>query len=140
MSQSVLALLPHDQAVIAALQTIGKPVGFAAAPPGALSGVQNKSGPDYYLIYPLNTTRDGSLADPFTQGDLSYQVTCVGRSAAGVRYLVDRAEEALRTVTVAGRSIIQFVPEDGGQVRVDFDVDPPVFLATPRYRFRSVPA
>lgn len=140
MSQSTLALLPHDQAIITALQTIGKPIGFAAAPAGALKGVQQKTGPDYGILYPLNTTRDGSLSDPFTQGDLGYQVTWVGRSAAGVRWLTDRGEEALRAVTVAGRSIIQFVPEDGGQVRVDFDVDPPVFIATPRYRFRSVPS
>jgi hypothetical protein len=136
---STVDLLPHDLAVIAALETIGKPVGFAEAPPGALEGVRTRTGPDYYCVYPLNTARDGSLGDPFTQADLIYQVTCVGRLAAGVRWLVDQLEPALHTVTVAGRQIIGVRPSDDAGVRTDFDTTPPVFTATPRYTLVSVP-
>ena len=139
MSQSTVALLPHDLAVKTALETIGKPVGYGAAPAGALAGVQSKTGPDYLIVYPLNTTRDGSLSDGYTQADLVYQITCVGRLPAAVRDLADEAEAALLTVAVTGRAVIQVVPEDGGQVRPDFDVDPPVFIATPRFRIRTVP-
>lgn len=140
MSQSTVALLPHDKAVIAAVATIGKPVGFAAAPAGALAGVQNKTGPDYAIVYPLTAGRDGSLGDPYTDADLVYQITCVGRLADGVRWLVDQIEPALLSVAITGRSVIQITPEDGGQVRPDFDVDPPVFIATPRFRLSTVPA
>lgn len=139
MTQSTVAVLPHDLAVKARLETIGKPVGFAAAPAGALEGVQKRTGPDYMILYPMNVDRDGSLGDPYTQADLLYQVTCVGQLAAGARYLVDRIEPALLALTITGRTVIQIVPEDGGQVRPDFDVDPPVFIATPRYRIRTVP-
>lgn len=132
-------LLPHDLAVITALETIGKPVGFAEAPAGALDGVRLRTGPDYYIAWPLNTVRDGSLADPYMDADLVYQITCVGRLAAGVRWLVDQIEPALLTVTVTGRAVTQVIPEDGGAVRQDFDVDPAVFIATPRVRISTVP-
>lgn len=140
MTQSTVALLPHDLAVIDALEAIGKPVGFADAPPGALEGVRTRTGPDYLILYPIDTNRDGSLGDPYTHAELVYQVTCVGRVAAGVRWLVDQVESALLTVTVTGRSVTQVIPEDGGQVQVDRDVEPDVFYATPRYRLVTVPA
>lgn len=139
--RSSVALLPHDLAVIARLQTIAgsHPVGFGAAPEGAYEAVRLRSGPDYMILYPLNGTRDGSLGDPFTDADLVYQITCVGRLADGVRWLVDQIEPALLGATVAGRTIVQVIPEDAGQVRAELDVSPPVFLATPRYTLQSVP-
>lgn len=137
---TVVDVLPHDLAVIDAVETIGKPVGYAQAPAGALEGVQNRTGPDYIVAYPLNSVRDGSLADPFADVDLVYQFTCVGRLAAGVRYLVGQLETALAGVSITGRAVLQVVPEDDGAVRPDTDVDPPVFIATPRYRLRTVPA
>jgi hypothetical protein len=136
---STVALLPHDLAVIEALETIGKPVGFAEAPPGALEGVQRRTGPDYMIVYPIGGIRDGNLGDPFIDADIAYQITCVGRVAAGVRWLVDETEPALLTVAIAGRSVLQIVQEDGGQVRPDLDVEPPVFIATVRYRLSTVP-
>lgn len=139
MPPSTVAALPHDLAVLAALGTVGKPVGFANAPAGALEGVRTGTGPDYYVLYPINTVRDGTLGDPWKDGELVYQVTCVGRLAKGARWLADRAEPALQGVTVAGRTVTQVIPEDGGQVRPDFDVTPPVFVATPRFRLVSVP-
>lgn len=142
MTHSTVDLLPHDLAVIAALETIdgGHPVGFAAAPAGAFEAVRGRSGPDYMILYPLNTVRDGSLGDPWTDAELVYQITCVGRLAKGVRDLVDQIEPALLGISVSGRSIGQVIPEDGGQVRTEFDVEPPVFLATPRFRLVSFPA
>lgn len=136
---TIVKPLPHDLAVIAALESIGKPVGFAEAPPGALEGVQQKSGPDYMILYPLNSTRDGGLGDSWSEAEFVYQVTCVGRAASGVRYLTGLIESALQGVTVAGRAIVRVAVEDDGSVRPDEDVDPPVMIATPRYRLMSVP-
>ncbi len=136
---TIVALLPHDLAVIAALQTIVMPVGFAEAPAGALAGVQARTGPDYIIVYPLQAQRDGTLGDAFSDAELVYQFTCVGRLASGVRWLVDQIEPALASVAITGRAVLQVIPEDGGQVRPDFDLDPPVFLATPRFRLVTVP-
>lgn len=139
MTRSVVDLLPHDKAVIARLQTLSKPVGFAEAPAGALDGVRRRIGPDYMILYPLHSVRDGSLGDPFTDAELVYQITCVGRLADGVRWLVSRIETALLGASIAGRVVTQVIPEDGGQVRTDSDVTPAVFVATPRFRLTTVP-
>lgn len=138
--RTTVDLLPHDKAVKAALETIGKPVGFAVAPAGALKAVQDRTGPDYLVLYPLNTVRDGSLGDPYSDAELIYQVTVVGRTAEGVRWLVDQIEPALLGVTVTGRVVTQVRPEDDSGVRPDFDTDPPVLIATPRFRLETVPA
>lgn len=136
---TVVDLLPHDLAVITRLETLGKPVGFAEAPAGALDGVRLRTGPDYMVLFPINSVRDGSLADPFRDVELVYQVTCVGRLADGVRWLISRIESALLGASVTGRTVVQVIPEDGGQVRTDDDVTPNVFLATPRFRLITVP-
>lgn len=137
---TIVQALPHDLAVIDAVETIGKPVGFAEAPEGALEGVQNRTGPDYFIVWPLNSLRDGTLADPFRDGEFVYQVTCVGRLASGVRYLVGQLEAALAGITITGRTVLQVIPEDDGAVRPDTDVTPSVFIATPRFRLVTVPA
>lgn len=139
---TIVQPLPHDLAVIAALGTIAgsHPVGFAEAPDGALEAVQARSGPDYYILYPLNSGRDGSLGDPFADADFHYQITCVGRLANGVRYLAGQLEAALAGVSIAGRVVLQVEIEDDGAVRPDNDVTPPVFIATPRVRLSTVPA
>jgi hypothetical protein len=140
VTRTVVQPLPVDLAVKTALATIGKPVGFAEAPPGALAALQgDPPGSDYLILYPINSVRDGSLGDPFADAEFVYQVTAVGRLADGVRWLVSRIETALLGVTVADRAVIQVIPEDDGAVRLDSDVTPPVFLATPRYRLVTVP-
>ncbi len=139
---TIVEPLPHDLAVIAALGTIAgsHPVGFAEALDGALAAVQAGTGPDYMILYPLNSLRDGSLDDPYADADFVYQITCVGRLAAGVRYLVGQLDAALAGVTITGRSVMQVIPEDDGAVRPDTDVTPPVFIATPRRRISTTPA
>lgn len=140
MTRSVVDLYPHDQAVLTALATIGKPVGFAEAPAGALEGVQAGTGPDYMVVYPMaGGQRDGSLGNPYTDAELVYQITCVGRLASGARWLVSRVETALLGASITGRAVLQVIPEDTGAVRADTDVEPAVFLATPRFRIQTVP-
>lgn len=141
MTRTIVEPLPHDLAVVAALETIGRPVGLAQAPPGALD---NRGLPvaDYLVVYPIGGgRRNGSLGDPFADAELVYQITAVGRLPDGVRWLTGRIEAALLGVTVAGRTISQVVPEDLEGVFADRDVGPPhPFYSTPRYRLRSTPA
>jgi len=138
--RSTVDVYPHDMAVIEALETIGHPVGFGQAPPGALEGVVKRTGPDYLVLYPLGSARDGNLGDPWTDAALTYQVTVVGRTAPGVRWLLDKIEPALLAVAVPGRAVRSVTPEDDSGVRPDFDTDPPVLIATPRFRILTVPA
>lgn len=138
---TVVLPLAHDLAVIAALETTTRPVGFAEAPDGALEAVQGRPvGPGYFIVYPVQGGgRDGSLADPFADAELVYQITTVARTAQEVRWLVGLIEPALAGLEVDGRVVWQVEPEDGG-VLLDRDVDPPVFYSTPRFRLRSSPA
>lgn len=136
---TVVDLLPHDLAVKTRLETLGKPVGFVTAPEDALEGVRLRTGPDYMILYPINSVRDGSLGDPWSDAELVYQVTCVGRLADGVRWLVSRIETALIATSITGRAVTQVIPEDGGAVRTDDDIEPDVFIATPRFRLVTVP-
>lgn len=134
-----VAVLPHDQAVLDALATLGKPVGFAEAPAGALDGVRLRTGPDYVIVYPISGLRDGTVAAD-DELALVYQMTVVGRAPQGVRWLVDRIEPVLRTVAIAGRSVLRVECVGLGDVRPDNDIDPPVFFATPQWSLRTTPA
>jgi hypothetical protein len=139
--RTIVEPLPHDLAVVDALETIGKPVGFAQAPANAL----NSSGlpvQDYITLYPIGGgRRDGTIDDPYGEAQLVYQTTIVGRLPDGVRWIAGQIEEALLGVTVAGRSVIQVVPEDLEGVFADRDVGPPhPFYSTPRWRIWTVPA
>lgn len=139
MTTTPVEILPHDLAVMAALETIGRPVGFAAAPPGALEGVRSRDGEDYIVLYPISGLRDGSLADD-NDVELVYQTTIVGQAPEGVRWLIDQIESALAGVTIAGRSVLKVSADDIGAVRPDEDVQPPVFIATPVWRIGTTPA
>jgi hypothetical protein len=66
----------------------------------------------------------------------------VGATARQCEAAVDRANEVLveQTLTVPGRFIARvYADMAGGGVRPDDTVQPPVFIATPRYRIDSVP-
>ncbi len=135
---TIVKPLPHDLAVKAALETLGKPVGFAAPPPNALMNMK-AGGPDYLIVWPISSGRDGSLGDPWADGSFSYQIDCVGRLPAGVRWLVGEIPAALASLAIAGRAITQIVPVTDGRVMVDFDVDPPIYTAQPEVRITTVP-
>ena len=139
--RTIVEPLPHDLAVVDALETIGKPVGFAAAPAGALTA-SGLPAEDYIVLYPIGGgRRDGPMNDPYADAQLVYQTTIIGRMAEGVRWITGQIEEALLGVTVAGRVIIQVVPEDLEGVFADRDVGPPhPYYSTPRWRLWTVPA
>jgi hypothetical protein len=134
--------LPHDLAVIAALETIGRPVGFAEAPPGALAALLNGTGPDFLVLYAIGGgQRDGSLSDPYADFRPVYQITIIGRRPEGVRWLAGKLEPALLGITVADRVVSLVIPEDLEGVYADRDVGPPhPYYSTPRFRLLTTPA
>ena len=142
MPRTIVTPLPHDLAVVDALETTGKPVGFARAPDGALDGVLAGTGSDYYVVYPIGGgRRDGSIGDPYADVELVYQITVIGRLPEGVRYLTGLIEPALLGTTVANRVVSLVIPEDLEGVFADRDVGPPhPYYSTPRYRLVTTPA
>lgn len=122
----------HTDAVIAALETAGLTVGDAEA--------QGLSAP-YVVVYSIPGGRIyGTLENPHEDGNIVYQVTCVGMTREQTDWLVDEVMVLLDGLTVTGRSI-KFVDVDGFPgVRPDNDVSPPVFYATPRFTVSSSPA
>lgn len=136
---TVVEILPHDLAVVDALESIGKPVGFATAPDGALDGVRLRNGPDYIVLYPISGSRFGPLSGD-DDVELVYQTTLVARDPGGARWLIDKIETALAGVAIDGRSVLWVTVDDVGAVRPDEDVQPAVFYATPIWRIGTTPA
>lgn len=139
--RTIVEPLPHDEAVITALETIGAPVGFAIAPPNVLDS-DGRPLATYLVVYPIGGgRRNGSLGDPYADGEFVYQITITGRIPEGVRAMAAQIEPALLGVTVAGRTVKQVIPEDLEGVFADRDVGPPhPFYSTPRYRLSTTPA
>src|SRR5690606_40445671 len=97
----------HDEAVLQAVQTIGRPVAISDAPNGALDALLAGSGPGYYIVYPIGGgSRDGSVADPYADIELTYQITCVDQGPEGVRWLSDQLEPKLAALSVPNRRVL----------------------------------
>ena len=98
-------------------------------------------GPDYVILYPISGQRLPSSAnDSAGDADLVYQTTIVARRPEGARWLISRIETALYAVTIPGRYVVRITCDEVGDVRPDDDVDPPVYLATPRWRIWTTTA
>lgn len=138
--RTIVRPLEHDLAVKAALESIGKPVGYGAAP---LDAIGNDGLPvaDYLVLYRVGGQRGGTLADPFADGLLTYQATAVGRLPDGVSWLLGRVESALLGVTIAGRSVIRVEPVAERGPEPDRDVGPPhPFFGWAQFQLVTVPA
>lgn len=97
----------------------------------------------YYVVYPLpGGVFDGPLGCPDDDASLIFQVTCVGSTRPQCEAAADRALSLLvgQPLTIAGRYVtrVQADMAQGG-ARRDDTVQPPVFIATPRFRVDSVP-
>lgn len=129
----------HNDAVIGTLEAAGLTVGDGEDPtsPFGWAGVPGQSVfAPYVIVYPLSGELDGSLGCPDTDGDLSWQVTCVGSTREQCDWLLDTTVTALvgtGTLTVAGRSIPRVRLETPGGTRRDDSTDPALFIATPRF-------
>lgn len=120
----------HTNGVIEALEALGLTVGD-----GTAAGLTAP----YAVVYALNPEFFGSLENPFEDGDLVYQVTCVGKTREQAEWVVDKAMALLDGFTVTGRSIA-YVSVDGGPgTRPDYDVTPALFYSTPRFTIKTTP-
>lgn len=145
-------LRTHTDAIVDALDVMLK-VFDAGAPdlnviPGGFGwGWQGTPGDSefrpYCIVYPLpGGLFDGPLGCPDDDASLVWQVTCVGATRGQCEWVADQVAAVLigQTLNVANRFIFRIWADmAGGGVRRDDTVQPPVFIATPRYRVDSTP-
>jgi len=128
-------VLPHMDAVQAALVAAGLTVYVGGAPTGSTWTTADK----FAVLYadPGMAVRE-SLADRRTDFETTIQITCVGGSAERALWVADKVRAALSVpLVVAGRT--SWRPEDlgGPPVARDDDVTPPLFFVPVQYRLMS---
>lgn len=127
------AVLPHRDAVKAALEAAQLTVGLGGAPDPVPSSRR------YVVLYfaPGQSVSE-SLADRRTDWDGVFQVTCVGPAEEQCLWLADKVRTALHTpVTVAGRQVWRPEELGGPPVLRDDDVSPPLFYVPIQYHLKS---
>ncbi|MFP3986879.1 hypothetical protein U9R90_05130 [Streptomyces sp. E11-3] len=131
---STPAVLPHRDAVVAALEGVGLVVGLGVAPdPVPDSGM--------YAVVHMSPGRSvsESLADVRSDFDGLMQVTAVGPDQERCLWVADKVRAALYgPLTVAGR--VAYRPEElGGPPAVrDDDVSPPLWFVPIQFMIRSI--
>jgi len=132
---SAPAVLPHMDAVQAALEGAGLTVYLGGAPTSS-----GWTPPDKYVVLypePGEAVRE-SLADARTDFMSTFQLTCVGSSLERTLWVADTARAALSgPLSVAGRTTWR--PEDlgGPPVQRDDDTTPPSWFVPVQYRIKS---
>lgn len=143
MTRSVVDPLPHDIAVTSALATLGRAVGYAEAPVGALTALRaapSDATKAYFVVWPVpGGDRDGSMDDPFADVELVYTLWVVGGRPTHVRTLTGAIEAALVNVSITGRRVLSVELVLGG-VTKDESTTPAIFTATPQARISTTPA
>lgn len=128
-------VLPHRNAVLAALTAAGLAVGDGGAPNPAPATQM------YVAVYfdPGQSLTE-SLADRRTGFRALFQVTCVGPTAEKCLWVCDKARSALfAPLMVAGRTAWRPEELGGPPVARDDDVTPPLFFVPVQYRLKSLP-
>ncbi|KAB1146829.1 hypothetical protein F7R91_14730 [Streptomyces luteolifulvus] len=127
------AVLPHRDAVRAALEAAQLVVGLGGAPDPVPS-----SGMYVVLYFTPGQSLPESLADARTDFDSLFQVTCVGPDEERCLWLADKVRTALYgPLTVAGRVVWRPEELGGPPVQRDDDVSPPLFYVPVQYRLQS---
>jgi hypothetical protein len=130
------AVLPHRDAVEAALTDAGLVVGLGGAPPSAPpAGTQDK----YAVLYfDPGQSMTESLADARTDFACTFQMTCVGPTEEQALWVADKARAALHgQLTVQGRTAWRPEELGGPGVQRDDDVTPPLYFVPVQYRLQS---
>jgi hypothetical protein len=131
------AVLPHVQAVKAAIEAAPLTAYIAGAPAGPAPLPKT-----YTVIYSdPGTTTAASLADDRTVLDFLVQITCVATTAEGALGTLDRVAQALDApLAVDGRDMWKPERLGGPPERRDDDLTTPLYYLPVQYRLRSITA
>lgn len=124
---------PLYAAVVARLEAqTSAEVGLSEAPVGAAKALGTAA---YSVVHPLFEVFDGSLEDPHQIDVWTFQVTCVGGTAAHCQAMQHAARSALVgwAPTVAGLGTTKTRLVLGSGISRDDDVQPPAFFSTDRF-------
>lgn len=130
---STPAILPHRDAIVAALKAANLTVGLGGAPSPAPATQM------YAVVYmsPGRSVPE-SLADRRTDFDGLFQVTAVGPTEERCLWVADKVRAALHAgITVDGRQVWRPEELGGPPVIRDDDVSPPLWFAPIQYMIRS---
>lgn len=147
------SLRTHTDALVALLDAglpAGVLVGDGEIPAGAgWAGMPGQSDfVGYVVVHPLGAAigldDHATLAAPDDDGDLTWQLTCVGASRSHAEAVTDLVFGVVigAHLTVAGRATTRLHQIDisGGARRDEDDTQPPLWIATPRITCTSTPA
>lgn len=122
----------HTGAVIAKLESLGLTVGDGEKPEGATV--------PYCVVYPIpGGGLSGTIDDPNEDGELVYQVTCVGETREQAEWAVDKTLGLLEGISVAGRYIARVLVDSMPGIRREDEPSTTLFIATPRFRVMTTP-
>lgn len=127
------AVLPHRDAVKAALEGSGLVVGLGGAPSPVPAS-------RFYavLYFAPGQSMAESLADQRTDWGGVFQVTCVGPDEERCLWVADKVRSALfAPIAVAGRVVWRPEELGGPPVQRDDDVSPPLFFVPIQYQLKS---
>ncbi|WP_236243131.1 hypothetical protein [Streptomyces sp. CC228A] len=127
------AVLPHRDAVVAALEDIGLTVGAGRAPDPAPATQM------YAVVYMSpGRSRPESLADQRTNYEGLMQVTAVGPTEERCLWVADKVRSALHAgLSVDGRQAWRPEELGGPPIVRDDDVSPPLYFVPIQYMIRS---
>lgn len=126
-------VLPHRDAVKAALEGQGLVVGLGQAPIPVPTSRMYAA-----LYFAPGRSMAESLADRRTDWDGVFQVTCVGPDEERCLWVADKVRKALfAPLTVAGRVVWRPEELGGPPVARDDDVSPPLYFVPVQYRLQS---
>lgn len=137
---TLLSQASHTDAVVAALEATGLPVGRGVR----TDSEGNALVPPCFVVHPIaGGDRYGTVDDWTVNADLVYQVTCVGETQEAAELVRDQSEVLLNGLAVPDR-LIDVVRVDFGSdnVRRDDDIGQPKLFwsCMPRYRLYSTAA
>lgn len=143
------AYAAHTTAFIELCRTASSSVkvGDGERPPGV--GWQGTPGQSpfvgYIVVYPIGTNRgESTMAAPNDDVEFEWQTTITAASRAHAETIFDLLADVLidTALTVPGRACsdhLRLSTDAGGVRREEFNQQPPLWLATPRWAVTSVP-
>lgn len=132
--------------IIALLTGAGLLVGDGITPNGAgWQGVPKQSNfVPYCVVHPLlGGISDGSIGDPHGDSEVVYQVSCYGGDRLSCEAMANRVHSTLLGATrptVTGQTVKHVDDDVLGGARREDDLQPPLWMAVPRYRFFVTPS
>lgn len=124
----------ETNALLAALRAVHSRIGDAVAPDDATL--------PYAVLYPSGSgSLSGSVADPYSDGVTTHQLTCVGLTRDSAQALADRLRPVVMgPLTISGRKLLHRSVESSQPARRDDSSKPPLFYAVDTFALTTTPS